>query len=126
MSTITSISNTAKLDFDGTEILSNIVNTDLLLNPTITKAVDVTTGAKIGDILTYTCIVTNISVLSLSPIPFTDVLPEGCEYNAGSFKVNGVTETPTYDNGTNTLTYTIPTLASLGVTTIVFTVTITG
>lgn len=123
---INQLSNSAKITFDGNDVVSNTVNTTLLLAPTITKAVDVTADAKIGDIITYTCVVTNISLQALTPLPFTDVLPTGCQYNTGSFKQDGVTKTPTYNSGTNTLTYTIPALSSLIATTITFTVTITG
>lgn len=123
---INKLTNSASITFNDSDIISNTVDTLMLLAPTIVKSVDITTNAKVGDIVTYTCVITNLSLLSLNPLPFKDVLPTGCQYNTGSFKVDGVIKTPTYTSGTNTLTYTIPSLASLGVTTIVFSVTITG
>lgn len=123
---INKLSNSAKINIGESDIVSNTVDTLLLLLPTITKSVNITTDAKIGDDLTYTCVITNIGLSILSTINFTDVLPAGCQYIVSSFKVDGIIKTPVYDSGTNILSYTIPSIVALGVTTIVFKVNITG
>lgn len=120
---INKVENQAKITYGGADILSQTTVTALLLSPTITKVVDLLV-AKIGDTLTYTCVVTNVSLTSIDNVVFSDALQSNCQYVAGSFNVNGSTVSPNYDTSTNTLTYTIPTIAALGVVTIVFKVNI--
>lgn len=123
MAIINKISNTSSISYGGNTIASNTVITALLLPPTILKAVDKLT-ANIGDLLTYTITISNLSLNSINSLPFTDVIDPGATYVPSSFKVNGAGATPTIAN--NTLSYTIPTIASLGSVVIVFQVTIVG
>lgn len=123
MALINKIDNTANITYGGNTITSNNVETLLLLAPTITKAVDKLT-ANIGDTLTYTVTVSNLSLSAYTNIPFSDTVAAGATYVASSFKVNGTAQTPTI-NGT-TLSYTIPNIASLGTATIQFQVTVVG
>lgn len=120
---INKVDNTASITYGGNPINSNTVSTVLLLAPTIIKAVDKLT-ASIGDTLTYTITITNVSLNPLTNLPFTDIIPAGASYVTGSFKVNGADVTPTLTN--NTLTYTIPNIPSLGTSTIQFQVKVIG
>ncbi len=123
MALINKVENTASITYDGNPVNSNSVQTLLLLPPTILKAVDKPL-ASVGQVLTYTVTVTNVALGELTNLPFTDALPEGTTYVADSFKVNGTAATPTVTG--NTLTYTIPQIAALGVATLQFQVTIVG
>ena len=111
MALINKLDNTASVTYGGNPINSNTVSTVLLLAPTLLKAVDKLT-ASIGDTLTYTVTVTNVGLNALTNLPFTDTIPAGATFVAGSFTVNGAAATPTVTS--NTLTYTIPNIASLG------------
>ncbi|MEG0277255.1 MAG: isopeptide-forming domain-containing fimbrial protein [Coprobacillus sp.] len=123
MALINKIDNTSKVVYEGNAIDSNTVSTLLLLPPTITKVVDKLT-AKIGDVLTYTITVTNVSLSAYANIPFSDSVVDGATYVTDSFKVNGTAATPTIVG--RTLSYTIANIEALGVVTIQFQVTITG
>lgn len=123
MATINKIDNSASITYGGNSINSNTVSTLLLLAPTILKAVDKAT-ANIGDTLTYTITITNLSLSALPTLPFTDTIAQGMTYNTGSFSVNGSTATPTITG--NTLSYTIPAIPSLGTATIQFKTTVVG
>ncbi|RGC49151.1 DUF11 domain-containing protein [Absiella sp. AM29-15] len=123
MAIINKIDNSASITYGGNSINSNTVSTLLLLAPTITKAVDKPT-ANIGDTLTYTITITNLSLSALPTLPFTDTIAQGMTFNTGSFTVNGNTATPTI-TGT-TLAYTIPAIPSLGTATIQFKTTVVG
>lgn len=123
MAVINTLSNTASITYGGNTITSLPAVTALLLAPTIVKIVDKST-ASIGDVLNYTITVLNPSASPSPTIPFTDVVPAGATYVAGSFKLNNTTVTPTITG--STLTYTIPSIASLGTATITFQVTVVG
>lgn len=123
MALINKLDNTASVTYNGNTINSNMVETLLLLNPTLLKAVDKLT-AMVGDTLNYTVTVTNPGLSALSNLPFSDTLPAGGTYVASSFKVNGTAATPTVTG--STLTYTIPTIAALGTAVITFQLQITG
>lgn len=123
MAIINKLENTASISYGGNTINSNTVNTLLLLAPTIIKSVDKLT-ASIGDTLTYTVTITNIGLSAVSNLPFTDVIPSGSTYVTSSFMVNGSAATPTLTTGT--LTYTIPSIAALGVASIQFQVKVVG
>ena len=123
MALINKIDNTASVTYGGNPINSNSVSTVLLLAPTLLKSVDKLT-ANIGDTLTYTVTVTNVGLNALTNLPFTDVVPAGATFVTGSFNVNGTAATPTVTN--NTLTYTIPSIASLGTANIQFQVKVVG
>ena len=73
MAIINRIDNSASITYGGNSINSNTVSTLLLLAPTITKTVDKAT-ANIGDILTYTITITNLSLAALPTLPFTDTI----------------------------------------------------
>lgn len=113
MPVITSLSNTANVEYNGTSVTSNAANTILLLDPTISKTVDKAT-ASVGEVVTYTVTISNPSEVSMSNLTFTDALPAGITYLAGSFEVNGSPATPIVSG--NNLTYNIPAIgASQGV-----------
>lgn len=126
MAIINQLVNAASVTVDGSVVTSLPVTTLLQLAPTIVKSVDITVGAKVGDTLTYTVVLTNLNLSAISNAEFSDALPEGCEYVTGSFKVNGTTATPTYTAATRLLTYTFAPIAALGVATITFQVEIIG
>ena len=67
---------------------------------------------------------TNVGLNALTNLPFTDTIPAGATFVAGSFTVNGAAATPTVTS--NTLTYTIPNIASLGTASIQFQVKVVG
>ena len=104
MPVITSLSNTANIEYNGTSVASNAATTVLLLDPTISKTVDKPT-ASIGEVVTYTVTISNPSEVSMTSLTFTDNLPAGLTYLTGSFEVNGIPATPTISG--NTLAYNI-------------------
>lgn len=122
MAIINKLDNVASVTYGGNTINSNQVETLLLLAPTLLKAVDKLV-ASIGDTLTYTVTITNLALSPITNLPLTDALPAGSTYVTDSFKVNGTAATPTL-NG-NTLTYTIPSVAT-GATTVTYSVTVVG
>lgn len=123
MSIINKLDNIASIEYNGATINSLPVETLLLIPPTILKTVDKTV-ASINEVLTYTVVITNVGLTTITNLPFTDVLPAGSQYVTDSFKVNGSSATPTLTN--NTLTYTIPSISALGVVTLTFQVTVIG
>lgn len=123
MAIINRLDNTASVVYNGTTITSNTASTLLLLAPTVSKTVD-KLSANIGDTLTYTVTVTNLSLSSVTSLPFTDALPQGSQYVSGSFAVNGSAVTPTVTD--NTLTYTIPSIPAAGTAVLTFQVQVTG
>jgi uncharacterized repeat protein (TIGR01451 family) len=123
MAIINKLDNTASVTYGGNTLNSNSVSTVLLLAPTLLKAVDKLT-ASLGDSLTYTVTITNPALNPISNIPFTDTLPAGSTFTTGSFTLNGTAATPTVTS--NTLTYTIPTIAALGTATLQFQVKVVG
>lgn len=123
MAVINLISNTASVLYNTTPINSLPVVTNLLLPPTILKTVDKAV-ASIGDVLTYTILISNLGLTIMNNLPFTDILPDGITYVEGSFKLNNSTVTPTITG--KTLTYTLGSIAALGTATINFQATIVG
>ena len=123
MATITSISNTAEAQYNGTTITSQPASTILLLDPTITKSVDKST-ASINENITYTVTISNISEVEISSVTFSDTIPVGATYVSGSFQVNGTTATPTITD--STLTYDITSIAASDSVTISFQATVVG
>lgn len=123
MALINKIDNAASIVYDGATITSNTVETLLSLPPTIVKVVDKLT-AKVGDTLVYTITVTNVALSAITNVPFTDIIADGATYATDSFKVNGTAATPTVTD--KTITYTIPSIAALGIATIQFQVTVVG
>lgn len=123
------LQNQSIINFNGLDITSNVVTTTLadLLAPLVVKAVSPVTSilepAETGDTLTYTVTIQNINPLApITNLLFTDVLPAGVTYVAGSFEVNGTPATATIVG--QTLTYTIPNIAALTTVTITFEVTV--
>lgn len=123
MAIINKLENTASISYGGNTITSNAVDTLLLLAPTILKAVDKLT-ASLNDTLTYTVTITNLGLSAITNLPFTDVLPTGSTYVSASFTANGAAATPSV--ASNTLTYTIPTIAALGTAVLQFQVKVVG
>lgn len=123
MALINRLSNTASIVYDGKTIVSNAVDTILLLSPVILKEVDKPTAA-IGSTLTYTVTITNPALGEIKNLPFSDAVPAGTTYVADSFSANGTKATPTITS--NTLTFTIPTIPPLGTEIIKFDVTVVG
>ncbi len=123
MAIITSISNTANAEYNGSTITSEAANTVLSLDPTITKSVDKST-ASIDDVLTYTVVISNVSELEISNVTFSDTVPAGASYVTGSFQVDGATVTPTISG--STITYSIPSIASSGSSNITFQARVVG
>ena len=116
MALINRLDNSASVSFEGTSILSNTVST-------VAKAVD-KLSASIGETLTYTVTISNVSLTALSDLPFTDTLPQGCAYLTDTFKVNDVSAVPTVAG--STLSYTIPSVPAAGSAVITFQVQVTG
>jgi len=123
MPVITSLNNTANISYNGNTITSNSVETNLLLDPTITKSVDKDV-ASIGDVVTYTVTITNPSEVEISNVVFSDLLPAGVTYVDGSFKFNGSSVTPTVSG--NSLTYAISSVSAMGSVVLEFQATIVG
>lgn len=123
MAIINKLNNAAQVLYDDVPVLSNTVETLLALAPTLLKSVDKLT-ASIGDTLTYTVRITNLGLEAISNLAFTDHLPNGCNYVPDSFTVNSTAATPTVTG--NELTYTIPTIAPLGVAEVKFQVVVVG
>ena len=76
MATITSISNVASAEHNGSIVESSAAVTQLLLDPTIEKTVDKSV-ATIGEILTYTVTIENVSEIPISNVTFSDDIPVG-------------------------------------------------
>lgn len=82
------LENTASVVYSGASIAAPPVSTLLLLPPTVTMTVD-QLSASIGDTLTYTVVISNISLVAITDLPFTDALPQGSLYLSDSFTING-------------------------------------
>lgn len=121
--TINQLLNTASVIFNEESISSNTVTTNLLLAPVLTKSVD-KSSAYIGDTLTYTVLIENMSLAEITSLQFTDVLPDGSEYVADSFTLNSASATPVLTG--NTLTFTVDTLTASGSVTLSYQVLVTG
>ena len=71
-------------------LASNIVTTEVLANGlTNVKSVDKAYAVQ-GDTLHYTSVITNTGALPNNTFVFTDPIPTGTTFTAGSVKVNGV------------------------------------
>ncbi len=123
MAIINKIENIANVTYNGNTLSSLSAETLLLVMPTITNFVDKSV-AEIGDILNYTVVISNLGLVKITNLPFTDVIPAGVEYEEGSFTLNGSTVIPAYSN--NTLTYTIPLIEGKDEATIEFQVQVVG
>ena len=89
------------------EVDSNIVTTETLTQAlTNVKSVDKAYAVK-GDTLHYTSVITNTGSLLKSDLVFTDPIPAGTTFVAGSVKINGVSY-PAYNPQTG---FALPDLA---------------
>lgn len=120
---INQLLNTASVMFNEESVSSNTVTTNLLLAPVLTKSVDKST-AYVGDTLTYTVVINNVSLADITNLPFTDILPDGSEYVEESFALDSVAATPVLAG--NTLTFTIDSLTASGSATLSYQVTVKG
>ena len=69
---------------------TNTVSVDIISNRiTVVKSVDKAYAVR-GDILHYTTVITNTGSLLKSNIVFTDPIPVGTSFVAGSVKINGI------------------------------------
>ena len=93
------------------------------MDPTITKTVDKPT-ASIGEVLTYTVTINNVSETSISNVVFSDTIPEGSTYIVASFNVDEVSVTPTVTG--STLSYNIPSIDASGSKVISFQTLVVG
>ena len=124
------VTNTANLTFSyridpngsdiPVQINSNTVTTQINLGSiALTKTVD-KNYATIGDILTYTVVVTNNGTVRADNVIFTDSLQSDITFNLGSVKVNGTTHLD-YDP---TVGFNLGNINPLDTVTVVFTVTV--
>lgn len=101
---------------------TNTVSIQIISNRlTVIKSVD-KTYAVVGDNLHYTTVVTNTGSLLKSDLVFTDPIPAGTTFVAGSVKVNG-TSYPAYNPQTG---FDLPDLPVGQSVTVEFDVTVTG
>lgn len=124
------VSNTANITFayrinpNGVDIPvivnSNTVTTQINVGSlNLVKSVD-KAYATMGDIITYTVVVTNNGNVRADNVIFTDNLQEDILFNLGSVKVNGVT----YPDYNPNLGFNIGNIDTLSSTTVVFTATV--
>lgn len=123
MAIINKVENVASITYNGNTINSLPSETLLLVLPTIINTADKAI-TDIGDIVTYTITIANLGLTSITNLPFSDVIPEGCEYEEDSFKLNGSTVAPTFED--DTLSYIIPSVSPLGTVSIEFQVLVIG
>ena len=127
--TQTPVTNFATLDYSvddpSRSIVSfsentNTVSIDIISNRmTVVKSVDKAYAVK-GDNLHYTTVVTNTGTLLKSDLVFTDPIPAGTTFVAGSVKIDG-TAYPAYDPQTG---FALPDLAVGQSVTVEFDVTV--
>lgn len=99
---------------------TNTVSVDIISNRiTNVKSVDKAYAVK-GDTLHYTSVITNTGTLLKSDLIFTDAIPDGTTFTAGSVTVDG-TPYPAYDPQTG---FALPDLAAGESVTVKFDVTV--
>lgn len=124
------INNTASMTFKyqltptssyvNGSLTSNTITTNVnTMSATLTKAVD-KTYATVGDVLTYTSVITNNGNINLTNTNFIDNIPSITTFNTGSVYINGTNE-PDYDP---TLGFSLGTVAPGSPVTVVFEVTV--
>ena len=102
------------------EVDSNIVTTETLTQTlTNVKSVDKAYAVQ-GDTLHYTSVITNSGSLAKSNLVFTDAIPAGTTFTAGSVKINGAAY-PAYNPATG---FALPDLAVGEAVTVEFDVTV--
>lgn len=123
MAIINKLENIASVTYEGSVIKSNSTATLLLLAPTVVKSVDKAI-ASIGETLTYTVVITNLGLNTITNLPFSDTIAAGSSYVTSSFTLNNSEAAPTLS--ADILTYTIPSIPALGTATLQFQVKIVG
>ena len=98
------VTNCATIRMGCTTIKSNEVETYLICDPVIVKAVDKEV-AEVGDNLTYTITIDNPSLVPLTNVVFRDTLDDNLNYVYESFPVNGMGKMPVIEG--QTLSYTL-------------------
>lgn len=99
---------------------TNTVSVQVISNRlTNVKSVDKAYAVK-GDTLHYTSVITNTGSLLKSDLVFTDAIPAGTSFNAGSVKINGAIY-PAYNPATG---FALPNLAAGDSVTVEFDVTV--
>ncbi|EJQ46403.1 hypothetical protein IEE_01902 [Bacillus cereus BAG5X1-1] len=88
---------------------------------TATKTVDVATGA-VGDVLTYSVLITNVGIIPVTDVLFQDVIPEGTTFVENSVTIGGIQQLGLNPEIGFTV---IPLLNAGGSITVTFQVTIT-
>ncbi|PGE94495.1 hypothetical protein COM59_32595, partial [Bacillus pseudomycoides] len=56
---------------------------------TAIKTVNIATGA-VGDVLTYTVLITNVGIIPVTDVLFQDVIPEGTTFVDNSLTIGGI------------------------------------
>ncbi|MCS7227607.1 MAG: DUF11 domain-containing protein [Endomicrobia bacterium] len=83
---------------DGNDTVSDDVNVICsAANLVVVKSTDVA-YARPGSTITYTIIVTNIGSAQATNVVIKDKIPDNCEYESGSIKVNNVSKSDEQDN----------------------------
>jgi uncharacterized repeat protein (TIGR01451 family) len=107
---MTTLDNQTFLDLelcgDAVTIDSNEVVTEIL-DIKITKSASCP-YTVIGGTICYTVVIENNSDVELVDVVFRDPLAPGLTYATGSFKVNGASEVPEYDNNILSYILTLP------------------
>ena len=99
---------------------TNTVSVRIISNRiTNVKSVDKAFAVQ-GDTLHYTSVITNTGSLLKTDVVFTDTVPAGTTFTAGSLRINGVAY-PAYDPQTG---FALPDLAVGDVVTVEFDVTV--
>ena len=102
------------------ELDSNIVTTEVLVTSvTNVKSVDKAYAVQ-GDTLHYTSVITNTGSVLMTDLVFTDAIPAGTTFVAGSVEVDGVSY-PAYNPQTG---FDLPDLAAGVAVTVEFDVTV--
>jgi uncharacterized repeat protein (TIGR01451 family) len=117
------IKNFATITYKGADIDSNTVTLNIKdVPPTLVKSTTFATEPTTGDVIPWKIVIKNNNPFAITMIAFSDVLDLNTVYLAGSFKVNGTTQTPTATSPA--VTYTIPAIVPSGTATVEFSVTV--
>lgn len=111
---------TSNVTIDEQEIdfTSNTVTAELFDDTSVTLEKSQSSDIVVsGGTITYTFVITNLSISALTDFNFLDTIPTGMTYAAGSFEVNATPETPTISG--QDLSYQFATLPT-GATTVTF------
>ena len=112
---------TSAINIDGQELAfsSNTVTSELL-DDTVLTLVKTQNSSIVasGGTITYTIVISNLSLSNLSDFTLEDIIPTGMSYRPVTFEVNGTAQTPTVSG--QFLTYRFATLP-VGETIVTFT-----